>query len=113
VQGQFISLTYQRNGTPVQKAANICFFLGVSLNVMGAATGLIGASSLPNQTSLQEDLAAYQKAIDEAEGVFEASGISDAESPSNLKVSLSGMANVEYYCKTCTDNATTSPTSMS
>lgn len=77
VQAQFISFTYQKNDKPLQKAANVCFFLGVSLNVIGATTSLMATSSLPSPTGLQEYLVAYQRAIDEAERITEAMGALD------------------------------------
>jgi len=72
VQAQFISFTYQKNDKPLQKAANVCFFLGVSLNVIGATTSLMATSSLPGPTGLQETLVTYQRAIAEAERISEA-----------------------------------------
>jgi hypothetical protein len=83
VQAQFISFTYQRNDKPSQKAANVCFFLGVSLNVIGATTSLMATSSLPSPTGLQEGLVAYQRAIEEAERISE---LMDAPDTSQLKV---------------------------
>jgi len=77
VQAQFISFTYQKNDKPLQKAANVCFFLGVSLNVIGATTSLMATSSLPGPTELQEALVAYQGAIAEAERLSEAMGVPD------------------------------------
>ena len=74
MQAQFISFTYQNNDKPLQKAANVCFFLGVSLNVIGATTSLMATSSLPSLTGLQECLVAYQRAIEEAERISEVMG---------------------------------------
>ena len=52
----------------------MCFFLGVSLNVIGATTSLMATSSLPSPTELQEALSAYQGAIVEVESISEAMG---------------------------------------
>jgi hypothetical protein len=82
VQAQFISFTYQKNDSPLQKAAGVSFILGVSLNVMGAATGVISASAgdLPNLTTLQEELVGFQNAINEAVELV------DSQSPADAKV---------------------------
>jgi hypothetical protein len=87
VQAQFISFTYQKNDRPLEKAANICLFLGVSLNVIGAITSLMATSSLPPPTGLQDDLLAYQRAIEEAEMLLE-SGKTDGPDASSSMVYL-------------------------
>jgi len=55
----------------------VCFFLGVSLNVIGATTSLMATSSLPGPTELQEALVAYRRAIEGAERISEAMGVPD------------------------------------
>ena len=55
----------------------MCFFLGVSLNVIGATTSLMATSSLPSPEGLQEDLVAYQRAIEEAERISKVMGAPD------------------------------------
>jgi hypothetical protein len=59
----------------LQRAASIAFFVGVVLNIIGAATSLTGASSLPHLAALQDDYKDYQNAIDDAEEIFDESEV--------------------------------------
>ncbi|KAF8520022.1 hypothetical protein BU17DRAFT_65666 [Hysterangium stoloniferum] len=67
VNAQFVSFTFQKSDTPIQKAANATFVLGVAFNVMGAASSLGAASSMPSISSIDEEFKAYQGAIEALE----------------------------------------------
>jgi hypothetical protein len=101
----------------LQRAASIAFFVGVVLNIIGAATSLIGASSLPNLEALRDDYEDYRSAITDAEEIFDDSEVPTTvyhhwlfgDMPTAPSPTVSD-STTGYDCGRCADEGMTRPT---